>query len=547
MLTTTYSDPLHPPKLSSNSANHRLSTATFSSLSHPRREASSDRERGGTRPCPNPRPFSEGEPDSMSQNPLHTGPLYDNAPLPKDHSVIDNKHASAGNRNPARRPPIRARPQSWHPYAPVEPPLETSQLRPFGVHAILNPPTQAPAEAGSSSRDPLSLPGAASSTRPRQGSSPVPRPGPSITPQPLSPRSHAPPLANPGSPSARFMGGSRSSGQSSVTQSPLVAQEPSMGPRPPAASSPVPLDSMLRPITSLPGTQAPVSASLRSTPSLHSRQTSAGPSHLPNPSSQEPSPNQPQASFNQIGRASPAVIQGSVPPSATAALAPYMTMDQVSRGLPATTGPRLTVEEPAGLGVTTQSTPVPGLIPCVLDLKSGSLNQAEKRKANSDASRRFRNRKRNEMQLEQRLNSQQEEIQRYTETVRRQNEEIRTLIQQRDHYRSERDFYRDHLGRTMPLSQLGPRPPSPRPAPSVIPLADTPSAPAWSAGDASRSTSGSQPGSAGPGPVGAQGSWLGTSASYSPASLPPAGRGIPGPPLVAGSSLPPLQGAWSRP
>ncbi|KAJ6140589.1 hypothetical protein N7470_010385 [Penicillium chermesinum] len=84
----------------------------------------------------------------------------------------------------------------------------------------------------------------------------------------------------------------------------------------------------------------------------------------------------------------------------------------------------------------------PGMIPCFVDLKSGSSSQAEKRKANSDASRRFRNRKRNEMQLEARLTAQQDEI--------------RALLQQRDHYRSERDFFREQLSRSVPLSNYHP-------------------------------------------------------------------------------------------
>ncbi|KAH8700193.1 hypothetical protein BGW36DRAFT_373621 [Talaromyces proteolyticus] len=88
------------------------------------------------------------------------------------------------------------------------------------------------------------------------------------------------------------------------------------------------------------------------------------------------------------------------------------------------------------------------MIPVTIDLKSGSRSQAEKRKANSDASRRFRNRKKNEAVLEQRISQLMEQLQSVTE--------------QRDFYRSERDFFRDNLGRHVGSGQIPPRPASPR-------------------------------------------------------------------------------------
>jgi hypothetical protein len=44
----------------------------------------------------------------------------------------------------------------------------------------------------------------------------------------------------------------------------------------------------------------------------------------------------------------------------------------------------------------------------------------------------------------------------------KQAQEIRELMQQRDHYRSERDFYREHVNRLVPPGQLPARPPSPQ-------------------------------------------------------------------------------------
>ncbi|KAJ5778134.1 hypothetical protein N7520_001380 [Penicillium odoratum] len=437
--------------------------------------------------------------------PLRAAPLSDDAT--QGRSGIDNELGPA-TRHSSRRPPLRARPQSWHPYGPVEPPLDASS-RPNGVHAILNP-----AQTMESSRD-LRLSGTAS--RPRKGSSPAPRS--MHLQQPLSPKSMRP-VMNPGSPSARFVGGGRS-GHSSVSHSPLVPHEPLMGLRQTPVSSPLPLDSALRPITSLPGTQTPVTAPLHSTPGLHSRRTSAGPGL--NHKSQETSPTKSHTIYSQYGRASPAVSMASIPPNAPYAAAPYMTMEPMTRGVPATAGPRL--EETGARASPVPGTPgsttsLGGLIPCVMDLKSGSSSQAEKRKANSDASRRFRNRKRNEVQLEQRLTAQQDEI-------RRQSEEIRALALQRDHYRSERDFFREYLGRSTSLSTLPPRPPSPRPAPSAS-LLPTPTETA-------------------PRP---QGSWPGTSvAPYAPVphGSAPIGRDVAPSGPVAGGPLPPFQGSWPRP
>ncbi|KAJ6079151.1 hypothetical protein N7467_008904 [Penicillium canescens] len=494
----------------------------------------------------------------MSKDRRRAGSLTRDA-LQAEDRAISNEHGLAGNRNPARRPPLRTRPQSWHPYGPVEPPLESLSSRPIGVHAILNPPSQAAAELASSKREPLSLPGPSSSPRP-QGSSPTARSGPPLAPHPLSPRSHPRGLMNPDSPSARFVGGGgRTSGQSSVAQSPLVPQEPFMGPRPPATSSSLPTETGLRSIASITGTQPPVSASLNSTRSLHSRRTSVGPGPLTNPNSQETSPITSHSTFSQFGRASPVVTSVSIPHSAPAysAASPYMTMEPHSRGVPAPAGPRVKAEETSSRAGTPQSGSFPpGMIPCVLDMRSGSSSQAEKRKANSDASRRFRNRKRNEMQLEQRLTAQQEEIQRSMDTIRRQSEEIRSLVQQRDHYHSERDFYREQLSRTMSLGSLPPRPSSPRSSqPAPVPTVDTAGTATWSGADSGRSVSGTQPAPAGPqpprmlDPVQAQSSWPANPPSYPSTPIPPSTRGAPpaSSASVSGGPLPPIQGTWPRP
>lgn len=483
----------------------------------------------------------------MSQEPLRTDSVPDDTVIPKDYPVIDHERAPAGTRHPSRRPPLRARPQSWHPYGPVEPPLELSASRPIGVHTILNPMGQAANLTASSSRDPLSLPGPSLSPRPRQGSSPVPRSARSLAQQPLSPKFHPRPLMNPASPPLRFIGSGRTSGRSSVSHSPLVPQEPSLAPRQPISSSSLPLDTALRTVNALPNTQPPSSTSLHSTPGIHSRRTSSGPGPLATPTSQVASPISPHSGYGHFGRASPALTSSA--PAPYSAAAPYMTLESLSRGTPATAGPHSMTEERCRTASTPgNTTALGGLIPCVLDLKSGSSSQAEKRKANSDASRRFRNRKRNEMQLEQRLNAQQGEIQRYAETVRRQTEEIRSLIQQRNHYRSERDFFRDQLGRSMSSSQLPQRPPTPLAVQPALRSTESAVSSAWT--DVPRQTAGVSGAGAAPqvlDPARPQSTWSGNPASYS--STPPsAGRSsAPAPPPAAGAHPPHLQGSWSHP
>ncbi|KAJ5267252.1 hypothetical protein N7478_010060 [Penicillium angulare] len=470
---------------------------------------------------------------------------------------MENEHGPVGPIHQSRRPPLRARPQSWHPDGPVESPLEGPPSRSIGVHSILNPPAQT-IEATSSGLGSQSA-SRKSSPRPRTGFSPVMRPMHSIMQHPLSPRPTGWPLGNPSSPSARFVGRGRS-GQSSVSHSSLVYHEPPMGLRQAPASSPLP-NPPLRPLAALPAIQASMPAALHSTPIIHSRRTSAGPAPLKNPTSQETTPGAPHSTYSRLGRASPAVTNMSAPPSVAsyaAASTPYMTMETLTRGMPAVAGPRSIAEEPASIpsnrvpsvGPGTQANAVPprARILCHVDYKSGSTSQAEKRKANSDASRRFRNRKRNEAQMEQRLTSQQDEI-------LRQTEEIRALTQQRDHYKAERDFFRDYLARFVPLNQLPPRPSSPRysssiPAPLLpTPAMETAPTPTWSGGDAGRTASGAQPVSAGsPRP---QGSWPGTPIPYAavPHDSTPRVLGSDSAPSalpVSGGSLPPFHGSWPR-
>ncbi|PKX92928.1 uncharacterized protein P174DRAFT_513404 [Aspergillus novofumigatus IBT 16806] len=398
--------------------------------------------------------------------------------------VDDDSHSSEV------RDLVRPRLLSWRPSAPVEPPLQAAQLRSIRVHSILNSPTKSdPPCLVTSGVDNLSLTGHQSSVPPsssapashvRLHSSPTLRlASPSIHPakrRSLSPGSVNRQILSPVSSTSRFVGaGGPYARKHSAVQSPL-AQESRPGLYRLASGSPLP----------------PAPISIHSTPTFHSRGTSVNPT--PTPSSQERSPTTPLSIYGPLGRSSPAIAGMPVPQSAPSFANPsvYGTSEPVSR-LPSVVGDRPAGDDQPGMGGSTNAPPLPGMIPCILDLKSGSSSQAEKRKANSDASRRFRNRKRNEMQMEQKITTQQDEIRKQQEALHKQAQEILGLIQQRDYYRSERDFYREHVTRLVPPGQLPARPPSPQ-AYRSIPERETETT--WSAAETrgAMNTTGGSPG-----------------------------------------------------
>ncbi|KAF7597270.1 hypothetical protein BBP40_008112 [Aspergillus hancockii] len=253
-----------------------------------------------------------------------------------------------------------------------------------------------------------------------------------------------------------------------------VSWHPSTPVEPPLSSTqlrPIGVESILNPPAkappgSAPTTQVPWEGAGKTPISISRNEKSSN--HytcLTISSSQETSPTTPISTFSHFGRSSPVVATASAPSGPPAYLppAPHTTMEPASRLPSVMGGHRSTGGEPVAVaGSQAENPPYPGMIPCILDLKSGSSSQAEKRKANSDASRRFRNRKRNEMQMEQKITAQQDEIRKQTEALQRQVQEIRILMQERDFYRSERNFYREHVSRLVPAGQLPTRPASPR-------------------------------------------------------------------------------------
>lgn len=91
----------------------------------------------------------------------------------------------------------------------------------------------------------------------------------------------------------------------------------------------------------------------------------------------------------------------------------------------------------------------PVAIPVEIDLQQASKSADEKRKRNAGASARFRQRRKEKEQA----------ASAHINDLRGQ---LQHLTDQRDFYRSERNFYRDVLARTTPGSQMPPRPPSPQ-------------------------------------------------------------------------------------
>lgn len=470
MLTNTpYSNPGHSTHHYHSLSGYHLTqpTGALSRSSLP--ESSAHLERGGAPPCPSfLRQSIERDSEHMSPISPVTGPSSEDALRTEKHCVLEKKRPFVDEDSSlSGREPGRPRPVSWHPSTPVEPPLNSTQLRPIGVDSILNPPAKAPSVSASAETGREGLGDQFSTSPSRQHLLPatVHLPSPSTHAKRLStsPGMRSRQIITPVSPSARFV----SSGvgyprKASASQSPLV-QETLPGTYTVAPGSPLPVDSVTGQPMSVSGYQQPVPVSVHSTPTFHSRRTSANPT--PNPSPQETSPTTPISTFSQFGRSSPAATPASGPQPAPSYMhsTPHTKMEPVSRLPSVVAGHKHVSEEPVVLpGSQPENPPYPGMIPCILDLKSGSSSQAEKRKANSDASRRFRNRKRNELQMEQKITAQQDEIRKQTELLQRQAQEIRALMQERDFYRSERDFYREHVSRLAPSGQIPARPASPR-------------------------------------------------------------------------------------
>ncbi|KMK54602.1 hypothetical protein Y699_06246 [Aspergillus fumigatus Z5] len=382
----------------------------------------------------------------MSHTPPASEPLKDD-PLRTDSCRLSEKkrpRVDDDSHSSEVHDLVRPRPLSWRPSAPVEPPLQAAQLRSLGVLSILNSPTKsAPPCLVSSGGDNLSLVRHQSSAPPCSPSAPA-----------SHVRLHSSPTLRLASPSIH------------------PAKQQSLSP-----------GSVNRQILS------PVSPTSRFV-------GAGGPYARKHSAMQSPLAQESRPGLYPLSSGSPLPLENATvnPNHGPETIAPvYGTSEPVSR-LPSVVGDRPAGDEQPTMGGPTDVPPLPGMIPCILDLKSGSSSQAEKRKANSDASRRFRNRKRNEMQMEQKITAQQDEIRKQQEALHKQAQEIRELMQQRDYYRSERNFYREHAARLIPPGQqLPPRPPSPQ---AYRPIPEREAETTWSAAEtrAAMNATGGSPG-----------------------------------------------------
>lgn len=170
--------------------------------------------------------------------------------------------------------------------------------------------------------------------------------------------------------------------------------------------------------------------------------------------SQDTSPSTPQSSYSQFSQPSPGLgptlMQQPVPTPSQQA--PGVGNEQGRPGYPFESEASYQVEG-GFLGGTPQMAAAvatsEGKIPVTIDRDSGSKKAAERRRKNSCASKRFRQRKK-AGELEQ------------MQAMKKQADEIKFLMEERDFYRVERDFYRDLHGRTVGVGALPARPLSPR-------------------------------------------------------------------------------------
>jgi hypothetical protein len=475
-------------------------------------------ERGRNRPCVGLQLQLNGDSEPMSENPLaSSSPAQQQRRSLLEDAVtaVGHQHQQESQQKHQRQQEQQQqiagavtdqnvggsspKPGAWRHLSPLaDPRPEPSLPRSLGVHNILNPLETAAASAPvrQSSREVPDVSLSSASSHQRQSQSPIARftnpntqhlqgDHPSLSPG-VRPRR----IITPISPAARLAStvGKTIPGKINVAQSPFV-QEPSTGlynvspPNVPLLTEPT-----VTPSVALPGPPRlpPSQPSRHSTPTFHSRRTSAG--LQTNPSSQDTSPSTPRSSYSQFGQSSPSAGLLQLPGPSSLEPPLFPAADSLNRLPGGISGPKYGGEELPLTGMPRESIAYPGMIPVVVDLKSGSRSQAEKRKANSDASRRFRNRKKNELALEQKLKS--------------VTEELRIIAEERDYYRTERDFIRDQFGRTVGLAQLPNRPPSPRHFRSaILSSGNDPGRDPWRSGEGVSSSAAGSPSTSSTGPL----------------------------------------------
>ncbi|KAL3473461.1 hypothetical protein BJX99DRAFT_233764 [Aspergillus californicus] len=394
--------------------------------------------------------MSQIPPASAHSPPIDPNPQNDRGSLERKRRLADDEGFSLTE----GRESVRSRPLSWHPSAPVEPPLDSSQHRSIGVSSILNhPATDEPGPrtlSADSGREGLGdqSPESFSHSRFSSTASTVHLPSPSMhheKPLVSSPGIRNHPGIAPVSPSARFVGtAGYFTPRVGAGQSPLAQQLPAL--QTVAPSSPLPMGTPPGHSLPLPGHHHQPFTHLTSTFANHHASTS----QPPTPSSKEASPTTPVSVFSQLGRSSPAMTAAAAPQPTPFHMSsfPFTAADPLLRLPSAQRRP----QDEAIMGVAHTDAPRPGMIYCAIDVKSGSRGQSDKRRANSDASRRFRHRKKEDAAISKKLAAKEEEMRKQTEAMQKQLEDLRMLEEQRDFYRSERDYFREQVSHFIPAT-----------------------------------------------------------------------------------------------
>ncbi|KAF3480888.1 uncharacterized protein GIQ15_06235 [Arthroderma uncinatum] len=423
------------------------------------------------------RPYASNSPSDETSQPvsqLLASPDHSTGAQDEAESADLQARRSAQMPQPSRPGSVRGDltpPELAHSGRPASScPSSSSQQRSrsLGMQAILNPSTNAPLEPSSrhGSREPLGSP-TSTATSPSAHHHGTPSPIQPPTQPPLRyhyERSTLSPkvgrrVLTPKSPAVRAasLGGRFHPvpGTINATQSPFLQSPP-----PPRFSESAPRLHIDSASATVPSRLTQPRQTVHAASIFYDQRSAA------NPQSQETSPRTPQSSYSPYSHASPAPVppvhlqQQHPSPVPTSALPgpPRSAMAQSllplenrgqyrGEGGLASIGPYMSASEASV-----------GLIPFTIDRDSGSMKAKIKREKNSSASKRFRQRKK-VVEAEQ------------SQAIKRQEDEIKSLTEERDFYIRERNFFRDMYART-PGAQIPPRPQSPRSfQPRATPLA----------------------------------------------------------------------------
>ncbi|PGH34890.1 hypothetical protein GX50_02241 [[Emmonsia] crescens] len=420
-------------------------------------ESRSIQEGGKDRPCSAPRKRSlGGEQELMSKRP-HASDFPSGSPSRRVRKTVATTELSPRSRNDGTVEPLELQPTRG-----IGPPPPTT--RSIGMHAILNP-------SHSLAMGPSPHQGNRDILEPTLSTSPSPTTNLQATPSPVGlnpqsdrtashhdrtmysplPQRHILTARSPGVRSSSIGSGyTPVRGTMTVEHTPFVPMQQSYGD--PIIRSTMEAPPPMRHSLSHPSAPPPTTLPIDPRPTT-GRQGSA---------SQITAPGTSHATYSPL-------IQGSHPPASTNLLQQPVT------SLPQPAGVSFIGEESrsrtpheAGSSYTfaggqnkfASPRDIQSRLSVPVDFDSGSRKAAEKRLKNSDASKRFRERKKvNEKEMKQ--------------EVERQKDDIKFLTEERDFYRVERDFFRTMYDRDIGLHRIPPRPTSPRLCQSSAPVSES--------------------------------------------------------------------------